>query len=91
MFDNKVFWSLSRALVAITWGILIILGFIFPSQIAGTVKVLALVLLLIHIMETPISVKIGVERGVAKEVAITKTLIYGFTWWIPLKRGVINE
>lgn len=91
MFDNRYFWAIFRATVAVVWGILLVFGFIFPSQIAGTVKILALLLLVIHLMEVPISIKIGVERGISKEVTVTKTLIYGFTWWIPLKRGVINE
>lgn len=91
MLDNRFFWGLSRAMVAVVWGILLIFGFIFPSQVSETVKILAFLLLAIHVMEVPISLKIGVERGTSKEVTITKTLIYGCTWWMPLKRGVIDE
>jgi hypothetical protein len=49
-------------------------------------------LLALHIAEIPMtSLKIGKEKNIAVPVTIIKTLLFGFTWWLPLKKGIIKK
>ena len=91
MLDNKILWSLFKMFTTCVWGILIIFAFLVPSQIMSVFQALATIFLLIHLLELPFSLKISNEKGVPKSVAVIKTVCHGVAWWIPLKRGLIDE
>jgi hypothetical protein len=42
------------------------------------------------VAEIPVSSKIGKSKGVPRARVIVCTAIFGFTWWLPLKKGIIN-
>lgn len=44
----------------------------------------------LHIAEIPHGIRVGRSRGIGSGTAAFKTLLFGFTWWLPLARGVIN-
>lgn len=44
----------------------------------------------IHVAEIPHGIRVGRSRGVGAGMAAWKTFLFGFTWWLPLKRGVID-
>lgn len=49
-------------------------------------------LLLFHVAEIPAaSLKIGRDRNVPSSTVVAKTLLFGFTWWLPLKKGIIDK
>ena len=46
-------------------------------------------ILLLHICEVPHARSITGPRSISVIVTIVMTLLFGFTWWWPLKRGII--
>lgn len=49
-------------------------------------------LLALHIAEIPLSgLRIGREKNIPVPVVIVKTTLFGFTWWLPLKKGIIRS
>ena len=41
-----------------------------------------------HPLELASSIPIAKDKGIPPETAFVKTMIFGFTWWLPLKMGV---
>ena len=91
MLNSKTLWFILKTIVTGVWCVLVLFAFLIPSQIMDHCRIMILILLLIHLFELPISLKIGTENGISKSVTVVKTICYGFTWWIPLRRGVISE
>jgi hypothetical protein len=44
-----------------------------------------------HPLELLISSRVGKKMGVSLLRTTIKTLLFGFTWWLPLKLGVIKK
>ena len=44
-----------------------------------------------HPMELALALAIGKARGLSILRTVIKTLLFGFTWWLPLKLGVIKK
>ena len=91
MLDNNILWSRLKMITTCVWGVLIMFAFLFPSQITGVFQALAAILFLIHLLELPFSLKISKKKGSPMSIAVIKTVSYGVTWWIPLKRGLFDE
>jgi hypothetical protein len=36
------------------------------------------------------SISIGKKAGISTDKAVLKTLLFGFTWWLPMKMGVLE-
>ena len=69
-------------------------GIVFPFE-SGLFQIIWLCVLLgwciLHPLELAISLPIGKDKGVSLEKTIIKTLVFGFTWWLPLKMGAIDQ
>lgn len=49
-------------------------------------------LLAFHIVEIPLSsMKIGRAKNIPAPTIAAKTILFGFTWWLPLKKGIIDK
>jgi hypothetical protein len=90
--NNKGFWYFlmfgSICLFAFSIG----LGYyLFPDNcLLSLVFFLGLVAL--HVAEIPMTgLKIGKEKNIPIPTTIIKTLLFGFTWWLPLKKGIIQK
>jgi len=44
-----------------------------------------------HPLELVLAFGIGKSRGLSSLRILVKTLLYGFTWWLPLKLGIIKK
>ncbi len=90
---NEAFWKFMMAGSVAGWGFALF-GLLFPFE-PGAVRTLWWVILLgwgiLHPLELQFSLPIGKEKGVALERTIANTLIFGFTWWLPLKLGAIER
>jgi hypothetical protein len=44
-----------------------------------------------HLFEIPVaSWRAGKERGLKPARTVLMTLVFGFTWWLPLKKGILD-
>ena len=48
-------------------------------------------LVLLHTSEITIARKIGSEKNISLLRVAVKTILFGFTWWLPLKKGIITS
>ena len=94
MLKNKFFWyfMMSSCPVAVAF---VIYGFIVPIDIQPfkiAWMIVVFLLCVVHPIEIVVnSMAIGKKAGVPLPVIIIKTLLFGFTWWLPLKLGVFEK
>ncbi len=88
MTSHKAFWYFLMFGALMLWACAIALIFLFPESFYRAAFLW--VLLAIHIGEIPYTVKI--LRGRLSPVAIAlKTFLFGFTWWLPFKKGILKR
>ena len=87
----KLFWKIMMIGSVSMFIFLLILGrYLFPESIVKSILPF-LIMLLAHISEMPISFKIAKSKGIPYRQIIIKTLLFGFTWWIPLKLDIFKK
>ena len=68
-------------------------GLVFPFQ-GGGMKIFWLVILLgwliVHPLELLISLPLGKKAGISSRRTAVNTMLFGFTWWLPVKLGVFD-
>jgi hypothetical protein len=37
------------------------------------------------------SIPIGKKAGISTGTTVLKTLVFGFTWWLPVKMGILDK
>ena len=94
MFNNKLFWYFFMMPGAILGWLFIIFGVVFPIG-NETIRTFWLAITCIwgigHPLELISSIPIGKKAGIPTGVTVLKTLLFGFTWWLPVKMGVLNK
>jgi hypothetical protein len=90
--NSKIFWYVLMSGSIVLYGLSIALGrYIFPDSYLLS-RVFFIGLLILHIAEIQIaSLKIGREKKVPDSMTVLKTILFGFTWWLPLKKGIIDK
>lgn len=90
--NNKAFWYFLMSGSIALFAFAIWLGYyLFPDNLLLS-WIIFIGLVVFHLSEIPIvSMKIGRERNVPVPAVIVKTLLFGFTWWLPLKNGIIDK
>ena len=87
---KKIFWFLMMLGSIVLFGATVALGYyLFPDDHVAAWSFFVL-LLLFHAVETFYSIRIGRIRRVSTLRSVVLTLIFGFTWWLPLKKGIIS-
>jgi hypothetical protein len=44
-----------------------------------------------HTLELILSIPISKKDGINTHTAVLKTLLFGFTWWLPVNVGVLEK
>lgn len=85
---KKLFWTiLQLAALFLLFGSLP-LGYILQHPVAGWV-VFSIVVLL-HVSELLVTIPLMKQRDLPIGIAVFKTLLFGFTWWVPFKQGLLQ-
>jgi hypothetical protein len=88
---SRGFWYVMMIGSVALFGVSIALGrYLFPDNFLLS-NIFVIGILLLHSAQIPGSMKIGNDRQVPGSMIIIKTILFGFTWWFPLKQGVINK
>ena len=92
MIQNKRFWYFLMFGAIVLYALSILLGrYLFPGDLLMS-HIFFIGLVVLHIVEIPaVSLKIGREKGLPSMIVVMNTLLYGFTWWLPLKKGIIDK
>ena len=81
---NEKIWRFIQIGTVILWGITIYLW------VALNFPYLFIILAALHIGEAVnIGPKVGTRHGYSTMSSVVLTLIFGFTWWLPVKKGII--
>ena len=91
--NQQSFWKAMMAGSVSGW-VFIFFGVFFPFD-GSFIKILWIFVLLgwtiLHPLELAMSLPIGKEKGLTPERIFIKTMVFGFTWWLPLKLGVFDD
>lgn len=90
MLGKKFFWYTLMFGAILLWVAVIVAGSQLFESAAGK-AILPVGLFLLHCGELPISSGIGRAKGLSMFHTFIHTAIFGFTWWVPLKKGVIDR
>jgi len=89
MLDSKAFWHFLMA-GAIGLYLLVLAGlYLLPSTILASAVLVGL--LVLHASEIPHAKRIALPKGISARTTVIKTMLFGFTWWLPLKNGVLEK
>lgn len=91
--SSRYFWYVMMTGAIIGW-LFALYGLIVPFT-DETVHLIWLIVLIVwvigHPLELPISMPIGKKAGLSKQRTVIKTILFGFTWWLPVKLGVFKD
>ncbi|HJO36381.1 MAG: hypothetical protein SV108_04770 [Pseudomonadota bacterium] len=91
MFESRAFWQVQGAatlafhLLGLGFGLFSAAGFAHP------LATLWLIVLGIHVLEVPIAFLALRGRNVSPPNVVLKTLLLGFVWWVPRRRGIYQR
>ncbi len=90
MWKNRAFWYCLMSGSIAGW-VFVLTGAVVPFS--GTAGVLWLIVCgiwaVVHPLELFISLPIGRQKGLSVGQIVIKTVLFGFTWWLPFKKGVL--
>jgi len=91
MLNNKSFWYANMVGAVAGW-IFIIMGAASPfSGVLYAVWIVVTLLWVIgHPLELAMAVPLAIKAGYSPGAAVVNTLVFGITWWIPVKKGVFK-
>ena len=89
MTKKPAFWYLLQASTIILYGVLIGGGNVLGLPWLGWGLYTALFVL--HLFELKTALRVGHAKGLSDMRIVIMNLIFGFTWWVPLKRGIIQK
>lgn len=89
--NTKNFWYMMMSSVVLGWLFVFAGALINYSGIIEAVWIFLIVIFsIVHPIELIISLPIGKKAGFSIEKSVLGTLLFGFTWWLPVKLGVFT-
>lgn len=89
MTKKSTFWRGLQASTILLYALLIGGGYLLKMPALGWGLYGALFLL--HVFELKTALQVGRDRGLSKLRIVILNLLFGFTWWVPLKQGIITK
>jgi hypothetical protein len=89
--DSKGFWYFLMAGAIGLWVAVLLIAILVPAM-SMIARIVFIALAALHILEFPlVSKKIADRKGISGSAAFIKTILFGFTWWLALKKGIIEK
>jgi uncharacterized protein YhhL (DUF1145 family) len=88
MGEQRIWYGLQAGLVVFWLSVPLVglLGFNVPA-----LTLLAGIILLAHVLEIPLAINRLRSKNLPTGKVVLKTLVFGFTWWLPLSKGYTQE
>ena len=93
MLTNPFIWRYMLMPGSILGWLFALAGIVIPFGEPLRYAWLAVLLIwtIIHPLEIAVSYRIGKEKNLSTMRIVVMTILFGFTWWLPLKLGVIER
>ncbi|MBN1533855.1 MAG: hypothetical protein JXA20_14385 [Spirochaetes bacterium] len=91
MTSSKAFWFFLQGGSIALFLAAAALGHLFHPEWGPMAWGFLIFLVVLHLGESPVGLKIGRSKGLSAPRSLVKTWLFGFTWWLPLKRGVLEK
>ncbi|MCU0849571.1 MAG: hypothetical protein MUD12_16940 [Spirochaetes bacterium] len=89
--NSKGFWYILMAGSIGLWVVVLLAAILVPS-VSMIAWIVFIALAAVHVLEFPlVSKKISDKKGISGSTAFIKTILFGFTWWLALKNGIIEK
>lgn len=89
--NSKGFWYFLMAGAVGLWVEVLLAAILVPS-ISMIAWIVFIALAALHVLEFPlVSKKIADGKCISRRTAFIKTILFGFTWWLALKKGIIEK
>jgi hypothetical protein len=89
MNKNRLWWRFLEVVVVLLYAAVIAGGYVIHQPRPGWV--LAALLAIFTLTEIYTALRIGKEKQVHLLRIICMTILFGFTWWVPLRQGIIDR
>jgi hypothetical protein len=89
MSKKRGFWVWLQIGAILLYG-MILAGSYYIGQGRGGCILIGLMAIL-HLSEMRTALRIGEEKGLSLARILGMSLLFGFTWWVPLRMGVIER
>ena len=86
MTELKQFWQVQNAFL-VAW-YMIAAALVSEGRIDHWAVIIAALILLAHVLEIPLAMKVLKEKNPALGRLVIGTTLFGFTWWLPAKKGI---
>jgi hypothetical protein len=89
--NSKAFWYFLQFGAIGLYAISLLLGYwLFPDSTLCAWSFFA-GLVFLHTTEIPFIKDICLEKNIPLSAIVVKTLLFGFTWWLPIKKGITES
>jgi hypothetical protein len=89
MTQKPAFWYALQGSTLLLYALLIGGGYALKMPALGWGLYEALFVL--HLFELKTALRVGRDRGLYELRIVIMTLLFGFTWWVPLKREIVKK
>lgn len=86
MTATRAFWRTLNFLLAVFFALALAQG--IARGLEAPLVVAAVLVLLAHVLELPAAFRAVADRDRSEWVTMVMTLLFGFTWWVPVRRGI---
>lgn len=88
MGEHRIWYGLQAALV-LFWLVIPLVG-LLGFHVPGLIGFAALIFIA-HVLEIPLAMNKLRQKNIPKGRIVLKTLVFGFTWLLPLSKGYTEE
>jgi hypothetical protein len=89
MIQKKIFWYSMMAGSMLLYISFLVGGYLLNMPCTGWALFLGLFFL--HLSEVRIAMEVGKPKDIPPLTIVIKTILFGFTWWLPLRMGIMDH
>jgi len=86
MLDKKFFWVVQNLVLVAFW--LAAIGSAILGNTRHWLVLVAAMVFVAHLLEVPLAFRLLRGRDASPLRVSLMTLLFGFTWWVPARRGI---
>ena len=86
MMDSKGFWIFNNVVILGFYGFAA--GLLMAGNTQHWIVLVAGIILAAHVLEIPLAMKVLKDKNASFGRLAVGTLLFGYTWWIPAKKGI---